>query len=156
MGSIAEILAAVASISVVVGVVIALAELRTARRARTEQTVMAVYGRMGEPEFISLLRRVYAWQFKDYESFRERATTDDWTALWSVGVYFEGLGLMVKRGTAPLDLVDDLVSSDILVAWPKFEPIIGGYRKAMASPQTLEWFEFLYRLVVTRQTTSQR
>jgi hypothetical protein len=150
-----QLLGTLAAGAVIVGVVIGLIELRTLRIARVEQTVLSVYGRMGEPEFILNLMRVEnEWTFVDFTDFRERATEADWVALWAVGVYFEAIGLMVRRGTAPLDLVDDLVSGDVTLAWPRMQPIIAGYRQVYGTPQTLEWFEYLHHEIQRRESGS--
>jgi hypothetical protein len=66
----------------------------------------------------------------------------------------EIIGLMVKRGFVDIELVDDIMSSGILVVWNKYESIVQGLRERYGIPQLLEYQEFLVeeiRKIVAQQ-----
>jgi hypothetical protein len=52
-------------------------------------------------------------------------------------------GLLVKRGFVELELVDDIMSSGILILWDKYEPVVQRLRELYGAPQLLEYQEFL-------------
>jgi hypothetical protein len=63
-------------------------------------------------------------------------------------------GLLVKRGFVELELVDDIMSSGILILWDKYEAVVQRLRKLYGVPQLLEYQEYLVdeiRIVVDKQ-----
>jgi hypothetical protein len=73
--------------------------------------------------------------------------SEEFSKLDLVGTFFEGVGVMVKRGLIDVTLVDDLMSGHVVSSWERFEPIIMDIRVTMNWPQCLEWWEYLYREV---------
>jgi len=69
-----------------------------------------------------------------------------------VSVFFESMGLLLKRGLAPIDLLDDLLSGPVLEAWPKVRPIWVGLRAEHDQPSWAEWFEFLHDQMALRMS----
>ncbi len=59
-------------------------------------------------------------------------------------MFFENMGLLLKRKLASNELLDDLLSGPILLTWEKLRPIVEGYRIDSKKPQIDEWFELLY------------
>jgi len=59
-----------------------------------------------------------------------------------VSVFFENMGLLLKRRLAPIALLDELLSGPILEIWPKARPIWVGLRQEHRHPAWAEWFEF--------------
>jgi hypothetical protein len=111
---------------------------------------MRLYSHFGDEAFVRHFSRVTNWDFDTYEDYLERRTEDDYISLTVVTVFFEGMGLLLKRKLAPLDLIDDLLSGPILLAWPKARPIWVGFRVQYGVPAAAEWFEFLYQSIVER------
>jgi hypothetical protein len=50
-----------------------------------------------------------------------------------VSVFFENMGLLLKRGLAPVDLLDDLLSGPLLASWPKVKPVWSDCAKSTTS-----------------------
>jgi len=111
---------------------------------------MRLYAYFGQPEFVEHYHRVTTWKHKTYASFRKRGSRDDYRSLIVVSVFFENMGLLLKRGLAPIDLLDDLLSGPILEAWPKLRPIWIGLRQEHDHPAWAEWFEFFYEAMSRR------
>jgi len=82
---------------------------------------------------------------------RYAADAEVLAAGYSVGVFFEGIGVLVKRKLISMDLVDDLFTTPILDTWEKMKPIVEGRRERLKRPQTLEWFEYLYNEMKKRE-----
>lgn len=145
-----ELLAIVTPFAVAVGVIVALLQLRNQYRLRQIDTVMRLYSHFGDDSFVRHFSRVTNWDFQNYEAYLERRTEDDYISLTVVTVFFESMGLLLKRNLAPIDLIDDLVSGPILLAWPKVQPIWVGFRAQYGVPAAAEWFEFLHGAILRR------
>ena len=148
-----EILAIVTPLAVAVGVIIALLQLRNQYRLRQIDMVMRLYSRFGDDSFVRHFSRVTNWDYETYEAYLERRTEDDYISLTVVTVFFEAMGLLLERKLAPIDLVDDLLSGPILLAWPKVQPIWIGFREQYGVPAAAEWFEYLHLVIVQRLAT---
>jgi hypothetical protein len=144
-------LAIAAPLAVIVGVIIALIQLRNQARLRQLEIVMRLYSSFGEEGFLRHYRRVAGWKFKTYAAFRKKNSPDDYVSLFVVGVFFENMGLLLKRKLAPIDLLDDLLSGPILEIWPKVRPVWVGLREEQNQPSWAEWFEFFYDAMVQRK-----
>jgi hypothetical protein len=144
LDTIQRILSTVASLALITGVVIALLQLRTVHRIRQEELAMRLYATFGEENFVRHFQRVARWDFRTYAEYRERSSADDSTSLMVVSVFFESMGLLLKRELAPIELLDDLLSGPVLQAWPKVRPIWIGLREENNQPSWAEWFEYLH------------
>lgn len=138
-----QALTAGASVAVTVGVAVALLQLRGQNKLRQIDLVMQLFASFGEESFIRHYQRVTSWPFESYAAFRESATEEDRISLMVVSVFFENMGLLYRRGLAPLDLLDDLLSAPVITTWKKVEPIWAGMRAEFNQPQWVEWFELL-------------
>ena len=145
-----QILAVAAPLAITVGVIIALLQLRNQTRLRQIDTVMRLFSSFGEEAFMRHFRRVTTWKYKTYEAYRKKGSDDDYVSLLVVSSHFENVGLLYKRGLAPLDLIDDLASGPILLSWEKARPIWVGLRAEYDQPQWAEWFEVLHDAMVDR------
>ena len=144
------ILSIAAPLAVLIGVIIALLQLRNQQHLRQLEIVMRLYSTFGEEGFVRHYRRVSSWKYKTYATFRKKSKPDDFISLFVVGVFFENMGLLLKRRLASIDLLDDLLSGPILEAWPKTRPIWVGLRKEHNHPAWAEWFEYFYDAMAER------
>jgi len=69
--------------------------------------------------------------------------TEIGSAVNALLAYFEGIGVLVKRGLIDINLVDDLMSSYILMTWDKYGPFIKEQQERANRPELLEYFEYL-------------
>jgi hypothetical protein len=61
--------------------------------------------------------------------------------------YFEGAGVLVKRGLIDASLVADLFAEEFFGFWEKFSPIIEELSKKSNNPHLVENQEYLYKLL---------
>jgi hypothetical protein len=151
-----RILSVSAPLAVTAGIIVGLLNLRNQYRLRQFDTVMRLYSHFGEETFVRHFNRVTNWNYDTYDAYLEKRTEDDHISLTVVTVFFEGMGLLLKRRLAPIDLIDDLLSGPILLAWPKAQPIWVGFRAQYGVPAAAEWFEFLYHAMVRRLAKLER
>ena len=125
-----QILGAMTSVALIIGVVIGVLQLRGLRAQRHVDQVLRAYMPFLEENLTRAYWRVHNWDYTSYDEFQRRATLDDWTDMDQVTTFFEMMGVMYKRGVADLDLLDDLFAGSVLLMWSKLAPLVRGYRVA--------------------------
>ena len=145
-----------APLALIIGVVIALFQFRHQRHLRELEIVMRLYSTFGEEQFLRHFRRVAGWKHETYAAYRQRNDPDDYISLMVVSVFFENMGLLLKRRFAPIHLLDDLLSGPILEIWPKVEPVWAGLHKENHQPSWAEWFEYFHDAMARRMAGSKR
>ncbi len=59
-------------------------------------------------------------------------------------MFFEGIGVLLKRNLLDIEMVDDLLGHSIKLTWEKMGPIEKETRKRWDDPRTFDDFEYLY------------
>ena len=118
---------------------------------RQAQLFIQLYTTFTNYEFKTKWNEImHVWNWKDAKEFYSKygfSDSEEFSKLDLVGTFFEGVGVMVKRGLIDVTLVDDLMSGHVVSSWERFEPIIMDVIATMNWPQCLEWWEYLYREV---------
>jgi hypothetical protein len=151
-----QALSMVAAAAVTIGVIVAILQLRNQNRLRQLEIVMRLYSSFGQESFLSHYHRVTSWKYGSYKAFRKRNSDKDYISLLVVSVFFENMGLLYKRGLAPLDLIDDLLSGPVLQSWSSASMIWRGLRAEYHHPAWAEWFEFLHDAMAKRLADVER
>ena len=141
-----------ASASVIVGVVLAILQLRDQVRTRQAQLFMELYNHFSNREFMGYLAEViHLVEYEEFDESENKPTfllgeTDIEIAskVGEVCAFFEGMGLLVKRKLIDINLVAELLSSPVCWVWEKLEKRIKRAREIRQRPQIWEWFEYLY------------
>ena len=162
MSDIQTVSIAVASASVVTGVVYYALQIRHQARVRQTDLVMKLYSEYGSKEFLEAYSKFYSLKFKDYNDFRGKypktaftkapawIETPPWVGYHVVCMFYERVGNLIHRKLIDIKLVDDLMSSYIKNDWEKVKPIVEGMRKE-DSIRYYEWFEYLYNEMKKRE-----
>ena len=140
----------IASASVVAGIIYYSLQIRHQTKTRQTDLVMRLYSTYGSMEFQEARENVMSREFKDLHDYQKKYGFKE-TA--EVGIFFEGLGVLLKRKLVDISLVDDLFSSGIKNTWEKMKPFTEASRKRFNQPQILEWFEYLYNEMQKREQT---
>ena len=72
-----------------------------------------------------------------------------------VGMYFEGIGVLLRRKLVNVKLVQHLFFLPVKVTWEKMKPVIEGVRKQFNLPTTFASFEYLYNEMQKREQPLQ-
>jgi hypothetical protein len=142
----------VATTSVVVGVVFAILQLRGLVKTRQTDLIMRLYSRFGSEGFQRTWEEVLGREAKDLHDYEEKYGWAEWTA---IGIFFEGLGVLLHRKLISIGLVDDLFSGPIKTTWEKMKDNIIEDRKEQSQPAIFEWFEYLYDEIEKREQKLQ-
>jgi len=143
-------------ISVPVGVFYHIITLRnTAKNQRqtldTRQTniLMNLYREWGTDEYQNASWTVIGLEYDGHQDFAEKYGSPSELAevtsnIYKVCWFYNGLGVLVHRGLADIEMVDELFGYIIIWMWEKLEPFIQWEREIFDQPKSLEWFESLY------------
>ena len=90
-------------------------------------------------------------EFSDYDDFIAKfgmgANPEIFSQLYYQMMYYEGLGLLVKRGLIDIRMVEDFMSGVIISFWGKYGPVFLEYREKRKHPTWAEWTEYLYNQI---------
>ena len=152
MVDITEISAIVAAAGVLVGVVYYILDMRHQSKVRQTDLIMRLYSSYGSIEFQEVLWRFLAREYKDFDDYEKQY---GWAEVVSIGIFFEGIGILLKRKLANIQLVDDLFTAPVKLTWEKMKPLVVDSRKHWNSPEAYEWFEYLYNEMKKREQKLQ-
>ena len=153
MLDIPSISAVVAATGVLVGVVFTAMELRNLVKTRQTDLVIGLYSTMGSKEMLETWEKIKTREYKDFNAYIKEYGLSE---VHEVGVFYEGIGVLLRRELIDISLVDDLFSIPIKSVWEKLKPIVEWQRKQSGRPQYYEWFEYLYNEMQKREQSLQQ
>lgn len=138
---------------------------QTEIETRQAELFMNVYNRWNTKELqaaYGLSRFDIVPKIKDYEDWRQHYSVrggpqnlETWLNLQLLVTYFEGLGMLVKKGLIDIDMVDDLFAGRIKWYWESGRVLWQGARAGLGDPQLYDSVEYLYNALKQRQHGSQ-
>lgn len=131
MIDIASISAVVAALGVIIGVVFTAMELRNLVKTRQIDLVVRLYSTMGSKDMLEAWEKIKTSEYKDINAYiKEHGLSE----VHEVGVFYEGIGVLLRRKLIDISLVDDLFSTPIKSIWEKLKPIVEWQRKQPSLP----------------------
>jgi hypothetical protein len=149
MVGITEISAMVAAAGVLVGVVYYVLDMRNQTKIRQTDLVMRLYSQFNSLEFQKTWEQVLTREAKDYDDYRRKYGS--YAEVTAVGMFFEGIGILLKRKLIGIELVDDMFTTPIKWTWENMKDTTLELRKTRNQPEILEWFEYLYNEMQRRE-----
>jgi len=143
------------TLAIIVGVIIALMELRHMRQTRDieletrqAQLFMQIYSQWSGSKYKEW-NEIRTWEWDDFDDFTKKyGDLESRNKRSSIGGYFEGIGVLVKEGLIPIRLVALFITSVTRVFWEKFGPITQEHRKRDNVPRIGSETEYLYRTLM--------
>jgi hypothetical protein len=145
---------AIASAGILIAAVYYVLQIRHQTRIRQTDLIMRLYTVFGSQEFGESYQEVINIKTKDTDYLTKSsddASNKTKLAVRTIAAFFEGVGVLLHRKLINIEIVDDLFSSPIMMAWEKLEPIIKSTREQRKRPQIWEWFEYLYNEMKKRE-----
>jgi hypothetical protein len=127
---------AIASASVVAGVIYYALQIRNQNRMRQTDLTMRLYQQLESKEFMNYWRQAITREKKDYNEYIKNEGAVE---LLQISTYFEGVGILLHRKLLDIDMAIELFGEPIKMIWEKNEPLL----KEMHSDKCF-WFEYLY------------
>jgi hypothetical protein len=117
---------------------------------RQANVLMSLHSEWGRDEYQKAVWTVLELDFDDFDDFVDKygpviKNTEVNRDIFKVCWFFNGLGSLVHKGFASLELVNELFGYMAIWVWDILEPIIVQERILFDQPKSLEWFEYLYR-----------
>lgn len=131
--------AAVVAVSVVVGLVFTLMELRHLARTRRTDVIMRVYDRFGSKEMVEAIYSIGQLRSQNLD-FSEGKLT----GVTQIAIIFEGLGVLLEQNLIDIELVNSLFGPTLVSLWAPIQPMIKRMRETMREPFFFSHFEYLY------------
>ena len=144
---------AVASSGVFIAAIYYILQIRHQAKQRQTDMVMRLYATFASTDFQKAYQKVASIEFEDFADFRKKYVADIEVraAMYSVVIFFEGIGVLAKRKLIHMDLVDDLFDNPTSQTWEKLAPVVKGMRELQKSPSVGVWFEYLYNEMEKRE-----
>ena len=120
-----------------------------ALETRQAQLFMHIYDRFNETEFSTQWTKImFQWRWKDFEEWWQKygpeENVEENASFVSVIRYYEGVGVLVKKGLIDINIVGELMSTHIIRFWEKMEPVFKALRERLNWPELFQEFEYLY------------
>jgi len=144
---------AIASASVVAGIIYYSLQIRTQTKAAQTDLVIRLYTTFGGKEMRETWEKITKRDSTDFNTYKEKYGLSDVNV---IGWFFEGVGVLLHKKLIDIAVVDDLFSSPIKISWEKLKPVAEGERKEFGRPQIWEWWEYLYNEMQKREQKLQQ
>jgi hypothetical protein len=109
---ITEISAIVDVTGVLMGVILAFMELRKLVKQRQTDLITKLYSDFNSVEFQKLWEEILNREAEDFDDYKYGVAEFS-----TVGMFFEGIGILLKRKLIDIELVDDMFASPIKWTW---------------------------------------
>jgi hypothetical protein len=121
---------------------------KTTLETRQTQLFMQLFAQYNNKDFMQDFAKVaYDVEYENLEDWTKKygstADRETWASWARVGRFFDGVGILVRRGLIDMDLVIAELRELILFSWDKMKPWVYEVRMEMKSPHTWENFEYL-------------
>jgi len=148
---------AVASASVVVGVIYYAFQIRHQTKIRQTDLTMRLYTSWVSKEMTEPWLKVWNLEFADYDDFKRKYGTylsenSENAAVLSVLNSFNTMGFLLQKKLVDYEIVRQL---PISMTWNKVKPIVEGVRKQSNDASWYKEFEYLYNEVKRREQKLQ-
>ncbi len=140
-----------------IGLIIALTyyalTLRNTNRTRQADMLMRLHSEWGNKYHQDAAWTVLSLDFGDYSEFESKygpvtEGKEVHMELYRVGWFFNGLGVLLHKGLADIDLIVELFGYMVIWQWEIIEPVITAGRELYGQPKTLEWYEYLHKELI--------
>ena len=143
LGTIANFAEIFGAIVVVGGLGFAVIQLQQYRQQRRETAAIELLRSFHNPEFSRALRAVLALPIGVGAADLAKSDDGDKDAVMVVVLTFESIGVMVFRGIAPLEMVNELLGGVCVESWTRLDRLMQDSRNATGRKTIAEWFQWL-------------
>jgi hypothetical protein len=150
-------------ISVPVGVLYHIMTLNNSRKnqqlqleTRQTQLFMNLYETWRSPDFRKRSNFInFQLEYENLEDFWEKygpiADPDAFDSWASIAAFYQGIGVLVKKGMIDIEIVNELIGNSTIIFWEKMSPeIIESREKTQRRFSSTLWndFEYLYEEIL--------
>ena len=155
LNSLSQIAQVLSGIAVVVAIVFGLVQARQFKQQRRDAADVELMRSMQDREFTRSFRLIYSIPDNLNASDLRALGPEYEEAAIALGARFESMGLLVFRGSIPLDLVEKIVGGVIVLLWRKLRVWVIEYRAEQKHDLLFEWFQWLAERIEQRGRTAE-
>jgi hypothetical protein len=130
----------VTTISIVVGVVFTILEIRHLAQTRKTEVIMKIYERFGTREIIEAINRVGNAKFENIADYSKKY---GFTDISLIAELFEGIGVLLEQSLIDIKMVDSLFGPTINLLWVRMKPVRYAMREGPKEPFFFSHYEYL-------------
>jgi hypothetical protein len=130
----------VTTVSIVIGVVFTVLEIRHLARTRKTEIIMQIYDRFGTREVVEAINRVGSAKFENITDYNEKYGFTDVT---QIAELFEGIGVLLEQNLIDIKMVDRLFGPTLNLLWVRMKPVIYAMREGLKEPFFFSHYEYL-------------
>jgi hypothetical protein len=142
MYDISSIATIVTTVSIVIGVIFTLMELRHLNVTRKTEIIMKIYEKFGSREIVEAILKVGNAKFVDMADYRNKY---GFTEVTELAVLFEGIGVLLEQNLIDIKMVDRLFGPTLDSLWERMMPVLYGMRKGLNEPFFFSHYEYLIK-----------
>jgi hypothetical protein len=142
MVDISTVSTTVATLSIVIGVIFTLLEIRHLARTRRTDVIMRIYENFARREIVEALLKIGGAKFETFDDYVKKYGL---TEVTQVATLLDGVGVLLEGGLIDIKLVDSLFSPSVNTLWERNRPVIYGMRESMKDPLLFSHVEYLYK-----------
>jgi len=137
----------VTTVSVVVGVVFAVLELRHLARTRRTDVILKIYERFGDREIVDAVMKIGGAKFEGFDDYVKKYGLADTVQVLEI---FDEVGILLEQGLVDINLVDNLFGPSVNTTWESnLQTLINGIRKGSNQPSFFSHVDYLYERLST-------
>jgi hypothetical protein len=127
---------------------------------RQTQIFMNLYDKFTSREMAKTYREIRSWQWINFEDFNKKygyeSNPEAYLMRSSLGSFFEGLGILVKRELVDISMVHNLLGISIVNTREKIGPVFKNYRTRTNNQYLYLEFEYLYNKIINYRKTLKK
>ena len=140
LSQLAQILGGVA---VVIAIVFGITQIRQFQQQRLDAAALELMRTLQDREFTHAFRLIYPITGSvDGDALRILGPEHEDAAI-SLGARLEAMGLLVFRGSIPIDLVEEMIGGTAILLWRQLRPWVEQLRAEKKHELLFEWFQWL-------------
>lgn len=153
IGNIANISLA---LSLIVGLVFGISQVRAAARDRRERLTLETLNYFGSREFAELIQYIDTHEMAKTRQELRALPANEQAMFIQFSMLMENLGILVAEKMVNLDLVDETLGSFVVTTWAKFKPMAIATREEDNEPFMNEYFQWLAETIDARIKANPR
>jgi|SRR6185503_7710091 len=144
------------ALSLIVGLIFGIAQVRVAVRDRRERLTLEMLRQFQTREFAELLFFITQHNFPCTRDEMQKMPANDQVMIIQFGQQMESLGMIVAEGLVNMDLVDKTLGSFVTTSWEKYKTLFLNIREVQSDPFLGEYFQWLAERIDRRMTECPR
>jgi hypothetical protein len=137
----------VVTVSVVIGVVFTVLEIRHLAKTRRTEVILRIYERFGSREIVDAIMKIGGAKFESFDDYAKKYGLSDTVQVLEI---LDEVGVLLEQGLVDINLVDDLFGPSVNTEWESnVQAIIDGIRKSSNRLSFFSHVDYLFNRLST-------